>query len=543
MASLHAFRGGSLPEDREKLYADTVELLLDVWEQQQRRHEGGEVVREPNLLEYLKVERKAVLRVLQELAYEVHARQPELEGTADVAAGDLVGRLMRLPARSADEDVDPKRLAAYLSQRSGILAERREGVYTFPHRTFQEYLAARHLVDGGFDYDQIARDARRDPNRWREVILLAAARIGPLGVWELADALAFEDGAEEPAQNAWGLHLAGHVVAESANLEQVSPRNRRRLEDLRQRLAVLLGSAALPAKERALAGDNLASLGDPRFDPEPWFLPADATAGFVAVPGGEYEIGSDPAQDPRAMNHEQPRHIVKLSPFWLARWPVTVAQFRAFVTGSGFEVGDQDSLAGVANHPVVWVSWDEAQAYCAWLTERLREVAPRHACVAGDPTAERFWRGFAAGELRAALPSEAQWEVAARGSEVRRYPWGDKQPSTEHANFGKTAGTTPAGIYRRGRGPFGTEDQAGNVWEWCADVYDAKAYARRAGKLVLDPRTTEGEEAAHRVLRGGAWGNPSRYLRAAFRYGNGHRSRSRVRVIGFRVCVSGPEHD
>ncbi len=541
MASLHAFRGGSLPEDREKLYDDTVELLLDVWEQQQKRHEGGHVVLEPNLLEYLKVERKAVLRALQELAYEVHARQRSLEGTADVPAGDLVGRLMELPAKSAGEDVDPKRLAAYLSQRAGILTERGERVYTFPHRTFQEYLAARHLVDGGFDYDQIARDARRDPGRWREVVLLAAARIGPLGVWELADALAFEDAAEEPAAGAWGLHLAGHAVAESANLEQVSPRNRRRLGDLRRRLAALLASAALPAKERALAGNNLARLGDPRFDSEAWFLPAGATAGFVAIAGGEYEIGSDPEQDSDASGAEQPRHTVKLSPYWLARWPVTVAQFRDFVSATGFEVGDKDSFAGVANHPVVRLSWDEARAYCKWLTERLREVAPERAAAAGDPAAARFWQGLAAGELRATLPSEARWEAAARGPEARLYPWGDEKPTSEHAKYGKTADTTAAGIYPLGRGPFGTEDQAGNVWEWCADVWDSKAYAKRDSEPVLDPCNTEGDEPADRVLRGGAWGYRPRYLRAAYRLGVWHRHRDWD--VGFRVCVSGPEHD
>ncbi len=465
------------------------------------------------------------------------------EGTADVPAGDLAARLMELPAASPGDDVRPARLLAYLSQRAGILAERGERVYTFPHRTFQEYLAARHLVDGGFDYDQIARDGRRDPNRWREVILLAAARVGPLAVWELADALAYEDADEEPAENAWGLHLAGHAVAESANLEQVSRRNQQRLEELRRRLAALLESAALPAEERALAGDNLARLGDPRFDPEAWFLPAGATAGFIAIPGGEYEIGSDPERDREAYGDEQPWHKVELSPFWIARWPVTVAQLRAFVEGSGIELGDTDCLGGIDNHPVVLVSWDEARAYCDWLTERLREVAPERAAsaeAAEDGAAQYFWQYLATGELAVRLPSEARWEAAARGREARLYPWGDDKPDSERANFGKTADTTPAGIYPLGRGPFGTEEQAGNVWEWCADVWDSTAYQKRAGKPQLDPCTTEGEETAVRVLRGGAWGNPARSLRAAFRYWLRHWYRNRV--VGFRVCVSGPEH-
>ena len=230
MASLHAFRGGSLPTDRERLYDDSLDLLLDVWEQKQK-HRDGQI--EPSLMEWLKVERKDVLKVLQGLAFMIHAGQKPTEtGTADIPAEKLIAGLMRISPQTGDILPNPVRLAEYLSHRAGLLVKRAPGVYTFLHHTFQEYLAARHLVAGGFSHDDIAKLGRSDPARWREVVLLAAARIGPLGVWDLADALAFEE-AKLSIQDAWGLHLASQALVETADLWQVNQRNKSRLDGWR----------------------------------------------------------------------------------------------------------------------------------------------------------------------------------------------------------------------------------------------------------------------------------------------------------------------
>ncbi len=387
-------------------------------------------------------------------------------------------------------------------------------------------------------YDQIARDARQDPIRWREVIL-AAAQVGPLDVWELADALSFDDDSADSLTNAWGLHLAGNVVAESADLERVSPRNHRWLEGLRQRLAGLLASTQLPATERALAGSNLARLGDPRFDPDVWYLPADPVLGFLALPAARYPLGREPQHDPHATAYQRPKHTVDLPPFWIARWPVTVAQLRAFVEMAGFELGNINALTGIANQPTVWVSWDEAMAFCDWLTDRLHELAPLRAEAAVDPESRRFWQQIAANELRAALPTEIQWEAAARGPDARLYPWGEASPDDETANFAQSIGSpSTVGIYPRGRGPFGTEDQAGNVAEWCADVWDGNAYP-------LKPETSASESyesqngPRERAVRGGSWWDGPIHLRAASRFGWSAGYRSWFR--GFRVCISAPE--
>jgi predicted NACHT family NTPase len=194
MASLHAWRGGTLPEKREELYADAVDLLLDWWESPKavRNARGELVVRQPSLAEWLKVDRAKVRALLEDLAYQAHARQQETTGTADIPEGDLVSGLMRL---SQNPDVNPRQLVDYLSLRAGLLIPRGVGVYTFPHRTFQEYLAACYLTDHDYP-EKVAELACADFNRWREVALLAgakAARGTASAIWSLVDALCYAD--------------------------------------------------------------------------------------------------------------------------------------------------------------------------------------------------------------------------------------------------------------------------------------------------------------------------------------------------------------
>ncbi len=256
-----------------------------------------------------------------------------------------------------------------------------------------------------------------------------------------------------------------------------------------------------------------------------WHLPDEETFGFLEVPGGTYRLG------------ESLEHRAELSTFYMGRCPVTVTQFRAFVEASGCEIGDPDALStGGDNHPVVLVSWHEAWAYCDWLDARLREEARSRLTAASDGAAERFWRGVAAGELRAGLPSEAEWEAAARGQDGRVYPWGDKEPTSEYANFqSDVGGTSEVGAYPRGAGPFGTLDQAGNVWEWCRDASAPGAYAG------VDGNRDPADEASGRVWRGGSWAYRARRLRASCR--DRFVAGNRYRYLGFRVVVgSRPEH-
>jgi formylglycine-generating enzyme required for sulfatase activity len=525
-ASLHAWRGGSLPENREELYADTVDLLLDWWERPKVvRDRDRVIIQQPSLTEWMRVERAQVRSLLNALAYHAHAEQPDLEdaprGTADVPEGDLLSGLMRL-SPSSEVHNNPALLLRYLSQRAGVLLPRGVGVYTFPHRTFQEYLAACYLTDHDYP-DRVAELAREDPDRWREVALLAgakSARGSDFALWALVEELCYCDTPEPPfaprgspdprrlsAADAWGVLLAGQALVESADLSHVSPRNQDKLRDVRELLVrVLRGEGQLPAIERAGVGNALATLGDPRFRPDAWYLPDEPLLGFVEIPEGAFLMGEGNAQ-----------HEVTLPTYYIARYPVTVAQFRAYVEASGVQPKDADSLRGLANHPVVWVSWHEALAYCRWLTDMLRDWAGIPESLVG--LLREGWQVM--------LPSEAEWEKAAgwdaANAEPRRYPWGDA-PDPERANYEATGiGTTSAvGCFPGGASAYQVEDLSGNVWEWTRSLW-GKSFSEPDFKYpykIEDGREdlTAGDGVL-RVVRGGSFNAIGWNVRCACRSG------------------------
>jgi formylglycine-generating enzyme required for sulfatase activity len=251
-----------------------------------------------------------------------------------------------------------------------------------------------------------------------------------------------------------------------------------------------------------------------------WFVSlTPSVEEMIRIPEGALFMGSD-----RGEPAEAPVHPVTLSPFFIDRFESTNAEFTAFVattrhltdperSGVGWhwdgqwrEVkgadwrhphGPGSSIQGLERHPVVQVSWNDAQAYCRWRGKRL--------------------------------PTEAEWERAARADGERVYPWGDQPPregKRYRASYGSDdccradAGdgylfTAPVGSFSLGRSPFGVEDLAGNVWEWVEDWFAPEFYRRSPPANPVN-RTPTGRK----VIRGGGWGNNPWGLRSTLRHAN-----------------------
>jgi formylglycine-generating enzyme required for sulfatase activity len=240
--------------------------------------------------------------------------------------------------------------------------------------------------------------------------------------------------------------------------------------------------------------------------PEPAFLlrqPFEPE--MVLITAGEFLMGSDPGKDKLAEDDEQPQHTLHLPDYYLAKTPVTNARYATFVQATDhhqpihWEGGKPPK--DKENHPVVYVSWHDAVAYCEWLSK-----------VTG-----KLYR----------LPSEAEWEKGARGGDGRIYPWGNRWDAQRCNSSGGQFGTTLVGAYPQGASPYGLLDMAGNVWEWTRSVYAGYPYDPEDGREDL---LVEGL----RTLRGGSWSSNPRRVRTSCRdsiYPRNFRNDIGIRVV------------
>lgn len=243
-------------------------------------------------------------------------------------------------------------------------------------------------------------------------------------------------------------------------------------------------------------------------------LAQDQAVTLLKISEGDFVMGSDPKRDPAAREDEQPQHPVHLTDYFVSQYPITNYQYQLFKDATEpRKFGDEgrgskwQAPPGKETHPVVNVSWDEATAFCMWLSQETGVIFR--------------------------LPTEAEWEKAARGVEGLIYPWGDKWDA-KRANTGDAyTGTTAVGQFSpNGDSPYGISDMAGNVWEWCADRYGEDEYKTRK-KLVRNPYGPEGGEGV--VVRGGAFDKDARHARCAYR--NWYYPFNRRRDVGFRVVA------
>jgi len=222
---------------------------------------------------------------------------------------------------------------------------------------------------------------------------------------------------------------------------------------------------------------------------------------WVAIPAGNFLLGSEPSQDIHLFEDEMPQLYLYLGVYRISRTPVTNAQYKLFVDAVGhpapshWEEGDYPETD--ANYPVTNISWNDANAFCEWAGVRL--------------------------------PTEVEWEKASRGTDGRIYPWGDDEPDITRCNFDLTVGMTVAvGSYPSGASPYGVLDMAGNVWEWTATPW-LDNYDDYMVELAKQP-----EVAMRRVLRGGGF-RDLEFIRCASR--SWDLPNQRYRDLGFRVVA------
>jgi serine/threonine-protein kinase len=223
--------------------------------------------------------------------------------------------------------------------------------------------------------------------------------------------------------------------------------------------------------------------------------------GMAHVPGGEFKMGSDRADDQAA-----PVHTVTVKPFYMDVYEVTCADYKKFLAAAGHRPppgwNGTDFPAGKGRFPVVGVTWDDAKAYAQWAGKRL--------------------------------PTEEEWEFAARGRDNRRYPWGDFWRDGMANVNSVNKGLVAVGSYSKGASPFGVQDLIGNAWEW-TDT-DLKAYP--GGYLPPQP-----EQKDPKIIRGGSWEGERDTINATFRSWWGARAEKEYNSVGFRCVKDAPAND
>ncbi len=231
-------------------------------------------------------------------------------------------------------------------------------------------------------------------------------------------------------------------------------------------------------------------------------------APMVLVPAGVFKMGSLDMDGP----YDQAERKIFLDAFYMDKYEVTVSRYAKFLEATGLgepDLWDEVSPVRDGDRPVVGVDWHDADVYCRWANKRL--------------------------------PTEAEWEKAARGTDGRKYPWGNEKPTSRHANFGSSDGhvyesLAPVGGFQPDKSPYGIYDLGGNVNEWVSDWYDEDYYSKSSKSNPSGP--SQGQK---KVLRGGSWIEPEMMLQSAARF---HASpKTRHDFLGFRCAQDAPRTD
>jgi formylglycine-generating enzyme required for sulfatase activity/predicted kinase len=536
MALVHSHKG-ALPDARSMLYEECVNILLWRWDQiKVGPDDKTQIVR--GLLSTIGRNEVDLKKALWKLAFNAHSEfvEDKRMQPSDIHESDLQKAFAELhPQGSLDW---AQMVIASVKLRAGILYERSPGLYSFPHRTFQEFLAGAYLSTES----QFAKKCSllaENVAYWREAILLAVGRLVYLaGDTDKPLALVGELCPKEIGYtNGWRkVMLAGDVLAEiGLNRVEDSSLGRDLLTRTRKKLQELISKNYLHPIERAQAGKILAKLGDIRND-----ITTLDKIELCLIPDYPFWMGENKYDD------EMPVHLneTKINTYLISKYPITTVQFKLFVEDSGYVPDEENSLKGIDNEPVTFVTWYDAKNFCSWLTKSWQE------------------KNYLPPNWVIDLPSEVEWEKSARGGvkvpkepiilesgnlsqinslsipdlidnsmQRREFPWGDDitADSANYLDTGINQPNTP-GCFPLSCSPYGVLDLSGNVLEWTRSIFKPYPYLSTDNReeSVIDDNIL-------RVLRGGYFGSGELRVRCSARFW--HVQNFRRDFVGFRIVA------
>jgi len=519
IALIRRDRGTALPERRVELYDECVNVLLEKWD----------IARGLNAILSARQSRE----LLQPLALWLH----EIEGRRSAPLKQIEEQMKEPLERLGKSNIDIEKLLLNIRDRSGIFMGYSESEYGFAHLGFQEYLAAEEIRNT----NRINLLIEHYGNRWwREVTLLALALNNPSIISPFMELVVQTDAFKTD------ITLINDVVNDSLvkpyepfiNILHDKELDVETRQNAVRALKRMGGDKAISALKEAVQDGNLAlanaafralvslnaaeGVAPPEKEKAPEMIKVKKDLSeMVLIPEGSFIYGSR-EDDKDADSNEKPQQTIYLPSFYIDLYPVTNRQYCSFLNelkpgeielnkwialfgksekekcrinkkGSVYEVE-----TGYEEYPVIYVSWFGAEAYAKWAGKRL--------------------------------PHEVEWEKAARGTDGRKYPWGDKfNKKWCNSSESKIGHTTEVTAYPEGKSPYGCFNMAGNVCEWCADWWDGNNDKSRFEDDRKGPKS-----GFNRVLRGGGWFHYADYIRCAYRYV--YDPSYRIYYVGFRLC-------
>lgn len=522
MALIHTHEG-FLPQNRALLYEDCVDLLLWNWEE--LKIPIGAVT-EPTgirpLLQQVGLQEIDFKQTFWKIAYELFKNNHE-----EIEIQDILKAFSNL---HPDHDWNwAKKIVIAIQERAGLIVEHVEGKFSFPHRTFQEFLAASYLASLP-DFANIAAELAIN-DKWHEVILLAIGRTlhisgdtsKPLNL--IAEMLLRDDILETPEYGLFASELLAEIGTQRIRETKLG---QSLLDKSVSLLSDWLNTSVLNSRNCKRLGITLSLLGDPRFDSKKLFLPKrllseedERLFGFVLIPGDKYFIG--PSEN---------LYSITISDYFISRYPVTEAQYWQFIQETNRNLPPHwingRPLPQRLNCPMVYVNWYDALAYCRWLSRRIGNL---------DLTNEqkKWWESTTKLIL---LPTETEWEIACRGNSANKYAWGNNYESrkgnTNEENLGESISV---GLFPTGKSNNLIMDLGGNIREWTTTRY----WDENKNKYGLPYNKNDGREDLSRddnvtrVLKGGSYNLD--HICSMCNYRTKNFPVDRHPYIGFRIVI------